>query len=66
LIIEVDGEAHSIAADARRQAYLESLGYTVLRFPNFVVLHDIGLVLVRIMSACEGHLVPIQELLEGA
>lgn len=42
LIIEVDGSQHAdqTAVDERRTAYLESLGYLVLRFWNFDVLQN--------------------------
>lgn len=41
LIIEVDGEVHqyTVQEDAVRQAFLESQGYTVLRFVNEAVLN---------------------------
>ena len=58
LVIELDGDAHfyTAAADRHRQSYLESLGMTVLRFPNFEVLSNTGRVLDMIYAACEGHL----------
>ena len=58
LVIELDGDAHfyTAAADRQRQAYLESLGMTVLRFPNFEVLSNTGHVMDMIYAACEGHL----------
>jgi len=42
LIIEVDGSQHAeqTADDERRTAYLESLGYLVMRFWNFDVLQN--------------------------
>lgn len=42
LIIEVDGEVHqfSVKADEERQAVLESLGLTVIRFTNDDVLKN--------------------------
>ena len=52
LIIEVDGPSHdySLAADAVRQAYLERLGWRVLRFPAAEVFRDIGAVLDAIFA----------------
>lgn len=45
LIIELDGAQHqedaAQAYDARRTAWLHAQGYTVLRFPNDDVLHDL-------------------------
>lgn len=40
LVIELDGDSHAlqIAYDAARTAYLESLGYRVIRFGN----HELG------------------------
>ena len=42
LIIEIDGRSHDhqIAHDAKREAYLISLGYTVLHIPNTAVAAD--------------------------
>jgi very-short-patch-repair endonuclease len=42
LILEVDGSQHAdtTTADAKRTAYLESLGYLVLRFWNMDVLQN--------------------------
>jgi very-short-patch-repair endonuclease len=47
LVLEVDGSQHDDreAQDARRTAYLESLGYLVLRFRNFDVLQNTDRVL---------------------
>jgi very-short-patch-repair endonuclease len=42
LLIELDGSVHAqpskVPHDAKRQQYLEGLGYTVVRFPNAIVL----------------------------
>ncbi len=38
LIVEVDGGQHSAAADAARTAWLESQGFTIVRFWNNDVL----------------------------
>ena len=52
LIIELEGAVHfrkeQVEHDANRDAYLRSLGYTVLRFPNRKVSEDIEGVLSRI------------------
>ncbi len=52
LIIEVDGPIHQYSAeeDAIRQEFLESLGYTVIRFTNDQVLGDLDSVLNRIQQ----------------
>jgi len=46
LIIEVDGPTHEYTQeeDAIRQAYLESVGFTVLRFTNLDVLNTLDAV----------------------
>jgi len=43
LIVEIDGDIHQYQTerDAERTAILESLGYTVIRFSNDEVLHNI-------------------------
>ncbi|MDR7156542.1 very-short-patch-repair endonuclease [Sphingobium xenophagum] len=53
LIIEVDGDTHSAKDryDARRTEFLESLGYTVIRFANPDVMHNIEGVLSVIADA---------------
>ena len=53
LIIEVDGGQHSInkAADDRRTRWLESQGYTVMRFWNNEVLQNLNGVLETIWRA---------------
>ncbi|UOY05583.1 DUF559 domain-containing protein [Muricauda sp. SCSIO 64092] len=52
LIIELDGQVHQnpIAEekDANRDAYLEALGYTVLRFENKMVFEHLSSVLREI------------------
>ena len=41
LVVEFDGSVHGQPSqarrDSRRDAYLKSLGYTVLRFPNGMI-----------------------------
>ena len=55
LVIEVDGPIHAYqhARDAERQAYLEAMGLSVLRFSNDEVLSSIEQVLERIASAAK-------------
>lgn len=52
LAIEIDGESHCRPGapehDARRQAFVESLGIRFLRFTNHDVLHDLPGVLQAI------------------
>jgi very-short-patch-repair endonuclease len=57
LIVEVDGPIHETRKeyDAMRQAYLESLGYRVVRFTNEQVLQDVHAVLAVIRAALEPH-----------
>jgi very-short-patch-repair endonuclease len=57
LIIEVDGSIHETQEeyDSMRQAFLESLGYRVLRFTNEQVLQDIQGVLAVIRAVLEPH-----------
>ncbi|MFZ4815676.1 MAG: endonuclease domain-containing protein [Phototrophicaceae bacterium] len=52
LIIEVDGEIHEqqVDYDMIRQAYLESLGYRMIRFTNTQVLNEIDIVLTEIVQ----------------
>ncbi len=52
LIIEVDGPTHEYtqAEDAIRQVYLESAGFTVLRFTNLDVLNTLD----AVVSVVEG------------
>jgi len=56
LIIEVDGfvhdEAYQISYDERRQNYLESKEYTVLRFTNDDVLFEREHVMSEILKKC--------------
>jgi very-short-patch-repair endonuclease len=57
LIIEVDGATHSteeeLAHDARRTRFLESKGYSVLRFFNTEVMNELNGVLETIFLALE-------------
>jgi very-short-patch-repair endonuclease len=53
LIIEIDGGQHAEQAkyDRHRDAWLRSRGYTVLRFWNHEVMHQLEGVLEQIRSA---------------
>ncbi len=52
LIVEVDGGQHCESeADERRTAWLESVGYRVLRFWNNEVLENTDGVLIRVAEA---------------
>jgi very-short-patch-repair endonuclease len=52
--VEVDGGVHAdqVDRDARRDAYLRSLGLQVLRFGNAEVLGDLDRVCWSILNAC--------------
>ncbi len=54
LVIEIDGDSHDgeAASDFRRQRYLESQRYKVLRFSNDDVLQDLEPVLLKILMEC--------------
>ncbi len=56
LVVELDGGQHSeqAAYDARRTAYLESLGLRVIRFWNSSVLTNRDGVCDTILDACGG------------
>ncbi len=60
LVVEVDGATHStdeeIARDRRREAYLRSKGYRVVRVPNDDVYRRLADVLATIMAAVERQL----------
>ena len=55
LVVELDGRIHEepcqAARDQNRDAHIRSLGYTILRFPNETVLHDMTTVLRKIAEA---------------
>ncbi|TVQ85554.1 MAG: endonuclease domain-containing protein [Bacteroidetes bacterium] len=57
LVIEVDGEIHNKyeirEKDDNRNAEMERLGLTLLRFSNFEVENTINTVLQRIYAECE-------------
>ena len=58
LIIELDGSQHldQEEYDKERTAYLESKGYTVIRFWNKDVMNDIDGVIRTVMLALESEL----------
>ena len=55
LVVEVDGIAHDMggrpARDDARAAYLEKMGYNLLRIPASEVLRDVGVVAQSVLSA---------------
>jgi very-short-patch-repair endonuclease len=57
LVIEVDGGIHEtqIEYDAARTTEIESYGYTIVRFTNEVVLHQLETVLAEILQVIEPH-----------
>jgi very-short-patch-repair endonuclease len=59
LVIEIDGLIHGSQreADEERQAYLEGIGLTVLRFSNEDVLDTLPNVLLRIREFIQSRLV---------
>ena len=61
LIVELDGSQHAESKrDARRNAYLLSQGYRVLRFWNQDVSADIDSVCETILAAADGRLEPYE------
>jgi type I restriction enzyme R subunit len=54
LIVELDGSVHGqpsqAKSDARRDAQLKTLGYTVLRLPNGIVLQAPDLFVQKVVS----------------
>ena len=53
VVVEADGGQHGDAADADRTAYLNRLGWKVLRFWNNEILQNTDGVLEVILGACE-------------
>jgi very-short-patch-repair endonuclease len=51
LVVELDGPLHDAAYDARRDTYLRSAGYNVLRFANSYVGDQFATVLVTVREA---------------
>ena len=57
LAIELDGSQHfENDHDRQRDAYFQSVGYSVLRFPAVSVLQDVRVVCDTILAALEGRL----------
>ncbi len=58
LVVEVDGEQHAFEAnaahDARRDDFLRSQGFRVLRFSNRSVMTELPIVLETIWAATDG------------
>jgi len=56
LVIEIDGQAHSMGdralRDLRRDAWLRSEGYRVVRFDAREVMNGLGSVVTAITNAC--------------
>lgn len=50
LVIEIDGETHEPAADARRDAWFANRGYETLRIPNTEVYANIDGVMEAILA----------------
>ena len=54
LVIELDGEVHAkpqpAARDRERDAYIRSLGFTILRFPNEQVFGEAEAVLTEVLA----------------
>jgi very-short-patch-repair endonuclease len=55
LVVEVDGDSHAdqIEYDQARTAYLNDLGYTVIRFTNREVINQCEAVVQKIADECQ-------------
>ena len=55
LVVEIDGDTHASREDydARRSAFLESLGYRVIRFTNGEVMTNLEGVLLHLQEVIE-------------
>jgi len=55
LVVELDGDSHfnadAQASDAKRNAYLHSLGLRVLRFTNLEIMQNLDGVLLKVMQS---------------
>jgi very-short-patch-repair endonuclease len=62
VVIELDGPGHDApeqqAHDAKRDAWLRSQGFVVLRFPNEYVTENCGAVLDVVLAAVDARLCP--------
>jgi very-short-patch-repair endonuclease len=69
LVIEVDGDAHSMGdqpeRDARRDAWLRAQGYDVIRFDAADVFKDAAAVVTAIVSVAQLRL-PLHQALPGS
>ena len=55
LIVEVDGDIHDLQQeyDAKREEYLKSLGFRIIRFRNEEIAKNLKSVLQKIVEACK-------------
>ena len=62
LAIELDGAVHTTQRehDAEREELLSAAGYTILRFPNEAIQHDLPAVLETIRNAAHEPVPPSQ------
>ncbi|MES2119931.1 MAG: DUF559 domain-containing protein [Pseudomonadota bacterium] len=58
LVVEIDGDTHEEPSDARRDAYLGSLGFRVIRVANPDVMTNMDGVAAIILAALEESLGP--------
>jgi very-short-patch-repair endonuclease len=69
VVIELDGLSHELpeqkAHDARRDAWLRSQGFVVLRFPNEAVIENCGAVLDMVLATIDARLSPSPGSLPG-
>ena len=54
IVVEVDGSSHigREEYDKERDDYMHAMGFTILRFSDFDILHNIDYVLREIEKAC--------------
>lgn len=56
MVVELDGATHDHEStaeyDRERQAYLESIGFRVIRFRNEQIYHQISEVLENLLNHC--------------
>ena len=54
LVVELDGPVHDgVVADVEREAVFADMGFKVVRFPNWRVLHGLDGVLEEIVEAAQ-------------
>lgn len=57
LVVEIDGSQHAgLLSDQRRNAFMQSVGWSVLRFWNVDVLRETDSVLETILAVLDGRL----------